>query len=283
MKKSIIEFILSWIELNIEDNITVRKLALITGYSERSIHLFFKEYCEMTVGKYIRQRRLCRTAFLLKLTSLPITEVAMIYGFDSVQSYSREFKKHFSVSPREYRNSDIWDFSVIQPKYSQMDSTYPHFERCTLETQELRGYDTHYQFALENHAEILCLNKWPALLKTMRTWERDIYCISSFPACRLRHNIIQVNCFTGMLDDRGNDITTSSTLKISPGEYIKFSFSGNWAQYKKFSFDIYTKTLPKYGIIRRTGADIEHFRFCKNYNPCNERAIIEFEHYIPVV
>ncbi|ELC7952737.1 helix-turn-helix domain-containing protein, partial [Salmonella enterica] len=95
MKKTISEFILLWIEENLENNITIGKLAVMTGYSERSIYIFFKDYCGMTIGKYIRNRRLCRTAFLLKLTSRSITEIAITYGFDSLQSYSREFKKLF--------------------------------------------------------------------------------------------------------------------------------------------------------------------------------------------
>ncbi|EDV1002866.1 helix-turn-helix domain-containing protein [Salmonella enterica subsp. enterica] len=282
MKKTITEFILSWIEENLENNITVGQLAAITGYSERSIHIFFKDNCGMTIGKYIRNRRLCRTAFLLKLTSRKITEIAITYGFDSLQSYSREFKKLFSVSPREYRNSDIWDFSAIQPKYLQSHNSCPVFERCTLETQQLHGYQTHYQLAFEKHAEMLSFIKWPALLKTMRLWEHDIYCVSSFAPCKQRNNILHVNSFTGMLNDNCIDIARPVKFKTSPGEYIKFSFSGDWEQYKRFSFDIYTKTLPRYGIVRRAGADIEHFRFRKNYSQCNESAIIEFEHYIPV-
>ncbi|EBC5055213.1 helix-turn-helix domain-containing protein [Salmonella enterica] len=283
MKKTISEFILLWIEENLENNITVGKLAVITGYSERSIHIFFKDYCGMTIGKYIRNRRLCRTAFLLKLTSRPITEIAIMYGFDSLQSYSREFKKLFSVSPREYRNSDNWDFSAVHPKYLQSHDSCPPFEKCTLETQQLNGYQSEYQLGFENHAEMLSFIKWPELLKTMRLWQHDIYCVSSFAPFKLRNNIIQVNCFTGMLQDKNDNIATSTTFKTPPGEYIKCSFSGNWEQYKRFSFDIYTKTLPKYGIIRRAGADIEHFRFSENYSQCNESAIIDFDHYIPVI
>lgn len=60
---------------------------------------FFKEKCGVSIGKYIRQRKLSRSATLLKLTSQSVTDIAFRMGFDSVQSYSREFKKHLASIP----------------------------------------------------------------------------------------------------------------------------------------------------------------------------------------
>lgn len=97
MKKAIIISVLEQIEKNLEERIDIEKLVVITGYSRRSLQDFFKEKCGVSIGKYIRQRKLSRSATLLKLTSQSVTDIAFRMGFDSVQSYSREFKKTFGV------------------------------------------------------------------------------------------------------------------------------------------------------------------------------------------
>lgn len=99
MKKAIIISVLEQIEKNLEERIDIEKLVVITGYSRRSLQDFFKEKCGVSIGKYIRQRKLSRSATLLKLTSQSVTDIAFRMGFDSVQSYSREFKKTFGVNP----------------------------------------------------------------------------------------------------------------------------------------------------------------------------------------
>lgn len=109
MKKAIIISVLEQIEKNLEERIDIEKLVVITGYSRRSLQDFFKEKCGVSIGKYIRQRKLSRSATLLKLTSQSVTDIAFRMGFDSVQSYSREFKKTFGVNPNNYRKADFWD------------------------------------------------------------------------------------------------------------------------------------------------------------------------------
>lgn len=98
MKKAIIISVLEQIEKNLEERIDIEKLVVITGYSRRSLQ-DFKEKCGVSIGKYIRQRKLSRSATLLKLTSQSVTDIAFRMGFDSVQSYSREFKKHLASIP----------------------------------------------------------------------------------------------------------------------------------------------------------------------------------------
>lgn len=99
MKKAIIVSVLEQIEKNLEERIDIEKLVVITGYSRRSLQDFFKEKCGVSIGKYIRQRKLSRSATLLKLTSQSVTDIAFRMGFDSVQSYSREFKKRLALIP----------------------------------------------------------------------------------------------------------------------------------------------------------------------------------------
>ncbi|END57144.1 bacterial regulatory helix-turn-helix s, AraC family protein, partial [Escherichia coli p0305293.13] len=44
-------------------------------------------------------------------------DIALSLHFDSQQSFSREFKKLFGCSPREYRHRDYWDLANIFPSF----------------------------------------------------------------------------------------------------------------------------------------------------------------------
>ncbi|EAV0715944.1 helix-turn-helix domain-containing protein, partial [Salmonella enterica subsp. enterica serovar Enteritidis] len=132
MKKAIIISVLEQIEKNLEERIDIEKLVVITGYSRRSLQDFFKEKCGVSIGKYIRQRKLSRSATLLKLTSQSVTDIAFRMGFDSVQSYSREFKKTFGVNPNNYRKADFWDLRNLRPPYWLDCDEHYQFEICQL-------------------------------------------------------------------------------------------------------------------------------------------------------
>ncbi|MEX8987182.1 helix-turn-helix domain-containing protein, partial [Salmonella enterica] len=103
---------------------------------------FFKEKCGVSIGKYIRQRKLSRSATLLKLTSQSVTDIAFRMGFDSVQSYSREFKKTFGVNPNNYRKADFWDLRNLRPPYWLDCDEHYQFEICQLTSKEIFGFQT---------------------------------------------------------------------------------------------------------------------------------------------
>ncbi|MGS9064294.1 GyrI-like domain-containing protein, partial [Salmonella enterica subsp. enterica serovar Infantis] len=79
-KRAIRVSVLEQIEINIEERIDIEKLVVITVYSRRSLQDFFKEKCCVSIGKYIRQRKLIRSATLLNLTSQSVTDIAFRMG-----------------------------------------------------------------------------------------------------------------------------------------------------------------------------------------------------------
>jgi AraC family transcriptional regulator, arabinose operon regulatory protein len=68
----------------------------------RLSHLFKQEVGESLMGTVIRLR-LSRAARLLEHTVDDIGAIAREVGFDSPYYFSRQFRRHFGVSPREYR------------------------------------------------------------------------------------------------------------------------------------------------------------------------------------
>ncbi len=81
------------------------ELATIAGLSKYHFLRQFSRVVGMTPGAYLRSLRMCRAARLLRTTRDPIAEVARASGFTDHASFSRAFRRHAGLSPRQYRGA----------------------------------------------------------------------------------------------------------------------------------------------------------------------------------
>ncbi len=65
----------------------------------------FKQYTGVTPMQYILSLRMTNAQYLLEQTSSNVTEIAGIVGYDNPLYFSRLFKKHFGLSPAQYRKN----------------------------------------------------------------------------------------------------------------------------------------------------------------------------------
>ncbi len=133
IRQKILQQLLEWIECNLEHPISIEDIAQKSGYSRRNIQLLFRNFMHVPLGEYIRKRRLCRAAILVRLTAKSMLDIALSLHFDSQQSFSREFKKLFGCSPREYRHRDYWDLANIFLKWF---TEFGHLNRGDMLTSE---------------------------------------------------------------------------------------------------------------------------------------------------
>ena len=63
----------------------------------------FKELTKLSPTHYVIQCRLVRAANLLITTDLLLVEIAVECGFENQFYFSKLFKRHYFISPREYR------------------------------------------------------------------------------------------------------------------------------------------------------------------------------------
>ncbi len=94
-----------YIEECLFTDITLKHLASVFNYNEKYIGRLFKKNTGMSVKEYINTKRLESAAAMLKKTDFPITDIALRAGFNNVSYFNRLFKKHFNVSPSEYRKN----------------------------------------------------------------------------------------------------------------------------------------------------------------------------------
>lgn len=79
------------------------ELALLTGFSEQHFLKLFKSVMGVTPQRYYVTLLLERSRHLLTTTDHSVGEVAALCGMEDALYFSRFFKKHMGLSPREYR------------------------------------------------------------------------------------------------------------------------------------------------------------------------------------
>ena len=94
----------NYIEESLYGDISVRQIAYVFNYNEKYIGKSFKKHTGKTIKEYLNDKRLEKSEELLKNTNLPITEISARTGFNNITYYNRLFKKHYGMSPTEYRN-----------------------------------------------------------------------------------------------------------------------------------------------------------------------------------
>lgn len=97
----LVETVSSYIDLHIQDVITVDELAREVHMSKYHFLRKFKELTGVTVHSFITNKRLINAVASLK-TGKSITQVYQESGFSDYSSFLRNFKKTFGVSPGKY-------------------------------------------------------------------------------------------------------------------------------------------------------------------------------------
>jgi len=94
---------LSEIERRIEEPPSREELAAAAGTSVRQLERLFAKHLKTTIGAHGLQVRLTRAQALLRQTSKPIVEIAVMCGFASASHFSRAYRAAFGRSPKADR------------------------------------------------------------------------------------------------------------------------------------------------------------------------------------
>ena len=88
---------------NYSKEITIEKYAEEHNFRTDWFTRGFKHYTGVTPMQYILSLRMTNAQYLLEQTNSNVTEIANIVGYENPLYFSRLFKKHFGVSPAQYR------------------------------------------------------------------------------------------------------------------------------------------------------------------------------------
>ena len=103
----------NYINAHCTEDLSLDELANEAGFSKYHFARLFKEITGTTCHNYLLGRRLLYAKSLLADFSLPITEVAMRSGFNSLATFNRIFKFQIGCTPSEFRKLGL-GFSTPQ-------------------------------------------------------------------------------------------------------------------------------------------------------------------------
>ena len=107
--------VLSYIDENLDSDLSLEAISGIACYSPFHLHRLFKAITNETLNVYVVRKRIERTAMMLVHNKeYTITEIADKYGFANDSTFSRTFKKIYGQSPTEFRKSNRGNFSKIR-------------------------------------------------------------------------------------------------------------------------------------------------------------------------
>ena len=94
---------ISHICANYREDIAVPELAKLCNLSVTHFRRLFYRTMGRPPSEYLLEVRMRMARSLLKSTEMPVSEVSMSIGYDSLSSFNRHFKQNNGISPREYR------------------------------------------------------------------------------------------------------------------------------------------------------------------------------------
>lgn len=83
----------------------IKDLAVLAGMSPSKLKLLFRQIFGNSIFNYYQECRMKEAALLLKDGKLSVSEVGYQLGFTNLSHFSRVFKEHIGMKPKEYSRS----------------------------------------------------------------------------------------------------------------------------------------------------------------------------------
>ncbi len=98
---------INYIEENLAGEISYETISKIAGCSVYNFQRMFSYIADKPLSEYIRSRRLTMAAFDLLNSTERIIDIALKYGYESQDAFTRAFKSFHSVLPSSVRNETV--------------------------------------------------------------------------------------------------------------------------------------------------------------------------------
>ena len=252
MHSKVVKDVVEWIEQCILNNkkINIVIVAHKSGYSLRHIQNIFRKEVSVTLGNYIRLRRITQAALLVKFTRKSIFDIAIDLNYGSQQAFCRTFYAHFHCSPLEYRKRNFLDTSELYPPYPSIQNALFFKEEkgvaIHLNAQQIRYEDTIIGKS-DDEIQTLRYNKVMEILEH----HQYAYIASDMFYLNTPEVNIGINSYIGF----ESEISSKESVFIKNNKNTTIFFEGTWPEYRKFSRKLYVNSA----FSRVDGYDIERF------------------------
>ena len=112
--------IVEYIEEHANDSLTVSDLAKTAGYSLHHFCHAFASHTGIPAATYLRRKHLDLAANAI-LAGATTTEAAAMWGFDTASGFAKAFRKHYGMSPTEYKKLYQGE-TIATPTFKSMEA-----------------------------------------------------------------------------------------------------------------------------------------------------------------
>ncbi|MCX7746605.1 MAG: AraC family transcriptional regulator [Clostridia bacterium] len=98
-----VQGMIEYVEENLTKSITLEMIAAALNYSPFYCTRQFHKYANISLRNYIRLRKVSAAVLDLRDTKERVTDIAIKYGFSSLEAFTHAFVKAFGLTPSMYR------------------------------------------------------------------------------------------------------------------------------------------------------------------------------------
>jgi len=102
----------NYIRMNVHKKIRVTELADYAGIDRSYLSRIFKEQKGQSPQQYLLKMKMETAAQHLKDKDISVKEVALCVGYDDPLEFSKQFRRHFLVSPSSWRKQHFYEQSI---------------------------------------------------------------------------------------------------------------------------------------------------------------------------
>lgn len=146
--------VILYIEQNYNSALNLEELSKVASFSKYHFHRIFKSVVGESIGNYIRRVRLSNSTLQFK-TNQKITQIAMNCGYETNASFSKAFKKHFRITPKEFaKNAKLKRGNkMLEPKIVKLEDIEILYVRKTGEYTKcsIKAWETLINFVSKEY------------------------------------------------------------------------------------------------------------------------------------
>ena len=128
--------IISFISDNALNKLTIDEICEKTYISKHHLCRIFKENMGVTIGEFIKNRRISVAKQLLRNSEYKIIEIAEKCGFSDSGFFAKVFLREVGITPSDFRKNSFeiwntkWTFKTIDKKYDNKTILYIWCKKC---------------------------------------------------------------------------------------------------------------------------------------------------------
>ncbi|MGG0812846.1 AraC family transcriptional regulator [Paenibacillus alvei] len=139
---------LAYIEEHLDQDIDYAKVAQLAGTSEYHFRRLFSYLAGISLNTYVRNRRLSQACQELHLNNMKVVDIAIKYGYHSVDGFTRAFKDWLGIAPSEVKS--VQDLKV--------------FPRMTFQLTIRGGIDMNYRIEQKDAFKLVGIKRRVAIV-----------------------------------------------------------------------------------------------------------------------